>query len=115
MYLTHDGSINEYEEYRSSGAKGVFRNRLLNEENSGKRFALRTFIIKPRGHTPKHMHEQEHGVYIMEGNVIVLVDDEVLNLVAGDVIHIGSNELHQFTNDGSVDVKFLCVRDYLIS
>ena len=115
MYLTHDDSINEYEEYSSSDAEGVFRNRLLNEDNSSKRFALRTFIIKPGGYTPKHTHEQEHGVYIMEGNVKVLVDDKLLNLVAGDVIHIGSNELHQFTNDGSVDVKFLCVRDYLIS
>ena len=115
MYLTSDSSLDEYEEYKGEESREVYRRRLINQENSSRRFALRTFIIKPGGYTPKHMHEQEHGVYIMEGNVTVLVDDEVLHLVAGDVIHIGSNELHQFTNDGFVDVKFLCVRDYLIS
>ena len=112
MFLTRDGSIEEYEEYNQQGVKAVYRKRLLNQENSSKRFALRSYVIKPGGHTSLDTHVHEHGVYIMKGSVRVIVNNAELNLKAGDVIHIGSNETHQFRNDGSENVKFLCIRDY---
>jgi quercetin dioxygenase-like cupin family protein len=115
MYLTRDSTVDDYEEYNPSGVNGVFRKRLLNNENSSKSFALRTYIIKPNGHTALDMHEHEHGVYVMKGSAKVFVNDTELTLAAGDVIHIDSNEPHQFRNDGSEDVKFLCVRDYSTS
>jgi quercetin dioxygenase-like cupin family protein len=112
MYLASDSHLDEYEEYTQEGSKSVYRRRLLNQDNSSKRFALRTYIIKPGGHTSLDTHVHEHGVYIMKGSVRVIVNDTELNLEQGDVIHIGSNEPHQFRNDGSENVKFLCVRDY---
>lgn len=115
MYLTQDSQIDGYEEYHSLGVQGVFRKQLLNKENSSKKFALRTYIILPNGHTSLDTHEHEHGVYIMSGSVKVNVNDNEYDLVAGDVIHIGPNETHQFRNSSSENVKFLCVRDYPIS
>ena len=115
MYITHDGPLSDYEEYKASGVKGVFRNKFLHSENSSQRFALRSYIIKPGGHTSFDIHEHEHGVYIMNGCVKVIVNKSELNLVAGDVIHIASNEPHQFRNESSSNAKFLCVRDYPIS
>jgi quercetin dioxygenase-like cupin family protein len=73
------------------------------------------YVIKPGGYTSLDIHEHEHGVFLMNGNVKVLVNDTELTLVVGDVLHIGSNEPHQFRNDSDEIVKFLCVRDYPIS
>ena len=115
MYHTSDGSLDEYEEYNEEGSKKVYRKRLLNQDNSSQKFALRSYIIKPGGHTSFDIHEHEHGVYIVNGHVKVIVNKSELNLVAGDVIHIASNEPHQFRNESSKNAKFLCVRDYPIS
>jgi quercetin dioxygenase-like cupin family protein len=112
MYLTSDSTLDEYEEHNQKGSKRVYQREFLNQGNSSKRFALRTYIIKPGGHTSLDTHVHEHGVYIMNGSVRVIVNDTELNLEQGDVIHIESNEIHQFRNDGSENVKFLCVRDY---
>jgi quercetin dioxygenase-like cupin family protein len=115
MYLTSDGSLDEYEEYNEEGSKKVYRKRLINQDNSSKRFALRTYIIKPGGNTSFDIHEHEHGVYIMDGEVTVIVNGTELHLVTGDIIHIASNEPHQFRNESLANAKFLCVRDYPIS
>jgi quercetin dioxygenase-like cupin family protein len=115
IYLTKDGSFEDYKQYISNGAKGVFRRRLLNRDNSSKQFALRAYIIKPGGYTPLDTHEHEHGVYIMNGTVKLTVNNSEIDLKAGDVIHIASNEPHQFRNESSEIVKFLCIRDYPIS
>jgi quercetin dioxygenase-like cupin family protein len=115
MFLTKDASPEEYAIYNYPGVKGVRRKRLLNPDNSSKRFALRAYIIEPGGHTSFDIHSHEHGVYILRGEVSVKVDDQELILRSGDVLHISGNEPHQFTNRGAALVKFLCVRDFTSS
>ncbi|MCK4484255.1 MAG: cupin domain-containing protein [Candidatus Thorarchaeota archaeon] len=112
MYLTQDVKPEDYEVYDHPGVKGIRRRRLLNPDNSSKRFALRTYIIEPGGHTSFDVHPEEHGVYIMKGEVTVVVGEKEFNLGPGDVIHIAENEPHQFMNRQSELVKFLCVRDF---
>jgi len=113
VYLTKDVSREEYEPYSQSGFEGVLRRRLLNPENSSKQFALRTYIISPSGHTALDRHSHEHGVYMLRGELEVRVGVEDMVLRTGDVLHIASNEPHQFINRSSRHAKFLCVRNFV--
>ncbi len=115
MYLTKDSNPEEYEVYDASGVKGVRRKQFLNSENSSKKFAMRAYLIEPRGHTAYDVHSHEHGVYILSGKVTVKIGAKELLLCPGDVLHISGNEPHQFFNNHSEPVKFLCVRDFTSS
>ncbi|TXT56123.1 MAG: hypothetical protein BAJATHORv1_30509 [Candidatus Thorarchaeota archaeon] len=115
MFLTQDVDDDAYESYDADGVKGVLRRRLINPDNSSQRFAMRTYIMLPGGHTSYDIHPHEHGVYIMRGEVTVTVGEKELTLSSGDVIHIAGNEPHQFRNLSSEPVKFLCVRDFTSS
>ncbi len=112
MYLTRDVPASEYELYMAEGITGVLWHRLLNPDNSSQKFAMRCYIIQPGGHTSYDTHEHEHGVYMMSGSIRVKVGNEMITLKRGDVIHIASNEPHQFINDGASPAKFLCVRTF---
>ncbi len=115
MFLTKDTIHEKYPLYHHPEMKDVRRRELLTPDNASKNFALRAYIIEPGGHTSYDIHEHEHGVYILSGEVVVKVSDEVLSLDPGDVIYISSNEPHQFFNRGEVPVKFLCVRNFISS
>ncbi len=115
MFLAKDTRPEDYEIYDLPGMKGVRRKRFLNPDNSSKNFALRAYIVEPDGHTSYDVHPHEHGVYILNGEVLVKVGERELILHEGDVIHIGGNEPHQFFNHGKQSVKFLCVRDFTSS
>ena len=112
MFLTKDSEPEEYMIYDSPGMKGVRRKQLLTPENSAKRFALRAYLIESGGHTSYDVHSHEHGVYMMSGCATAIVGKMELLLRPGDVLHISSNEPHQFFNKGSEPAKFLCVRDF---
>ncbi|MFW9799161.1 MAG: cupin domain-containing protein [Candidatus Thorarchaeota archaeon] len=112
MYLTKDVPREEYKPYIQPGFVGVLRRRLLNPENSSRQFAMRTYIVNPGGHTALDKHPHEHGVYVMSGELEVQVGDGKMMLRPGDVLHIASNEAHQFINRTLEDAKFLCIRDF---
>ncbi|MFW9767420.1 MAG: cupin domain-containing protein [Candidatus Thorarchaeota archaeon] len=115
MYLTSDIDSKDYEVYDNPGMKGVRRKRFINPENSAKNFALRAYIIESKGHTSYDIHPHEHGVYVLSGEVTVVVNEQELHLHPGDVLHIKGNEPHQFFNHSIEPVKFLCVRDFTSS
>ncbi|UCE10029.1 MAG: cupin domain-containing protein [Candidatus Thorarchaeota archaeon] len=114
MYLAHDVDVSEYEEYEEDGFKDVLQRRLLDSENSSKRFAMRCYVIRPGGHTAEDVHPHEHGVYMMEGTATLNLSKKEIELEPGDVVHISSYEPHQFRNNSSSNAKFLCVRNYSV-
>jgi quercetin dioxygenase-like cupin family protein len=72
-------------------------------------FAMRQFEIEPGGHTPRHHHDYEHEVYVLEGTGIVTEGDEAHPLKPGDVVFVQPNDVHQFRNTGSKTLKMLCL------
>lgn len=112
MFLTQDVESEEYEAYDNPGMKGVRRKQFLTPENSARSFALRAYVIESGGHTSYDVHSHEHGVYMMSGCATAIVGKMELLLQPGDVLHISSNEPHQFFNNGSEPAKFLCVRNF---
>jgi quercetin dioxygenase-like cupin family protein len=82
---------------------------LIGEADGAPSFAMRQFEVAPGGHTPRHFHDYEHEVFVLEGNGVVVEDQMEHALRPGVVILVKPNEVHQFRNTGSEPLKFLCL------
>ncbi len=94
------------------GAEGVTMRLLVGRDDGAPNFAMRLFEVKPGGCTPRHSHNYEHEVMILEGTAAVGRDEDEANDMtarAGDVVFIPANQTHQFRNIGSGVLKFICL------
>jgi quercetin dioxygenase-like cupin family protein len=82
---------------------------LINEEKGAQNFFMRLFEIESGGYTPLHVHNWEHEVFILEGEGVIVCEDEEKLFRAGDAVFISPNEKHQFRNIGENLVKLLCL------
>ncbi len=85
---------------------------LITKDMGAENFAMRLFEMKPGGYSPLHSHPWEHEVFILEGEGLVVSEEEERKFRAGDVIFIPPNERHQLKNTGQKTVKFLCLIPY---
>jgi quercetin dioxygenase-like cupin family protein len=91
------------------GAAGCSVRWLVGQKDGAPNFAMRQFEVAPGGHTPKHSHDYEHEVFVLEGAGLVIDGDTARPLQAGDVIFVEPNDVHQFRNTGDGPMKFLCM------
>ena len=91
------------------GASGVTMRMMVGRSDGAPNFAMRHFTVEPGGHTPRHSHDYEHEVYVVEGGGRVEQDGEFRDLKAGDVVYVKPNATHQFVNTGRAPFKFLCL------
>ncbi len=54
-------------------------------------------------------HEGEEFLHVVEGKVVFELDDELLNLEAGDSIYFDAEIPHCLRNDSKKDAKVICV------
>ena len=85
---------------------------LITKEIGAENFAMRMFEIDPGGYSPFHSHPWEHGVFILEGEGLVIGERGENKFRAGDIIFISPNEKHQFKYNYEKTVKFLCLVPY---
>ena len=108
--------IFHYDDVKSKDAEGgsskVSVRWLITKEIGAENFAMRLFEVEPEGYTPFHTHAWEHEVFILEGEGVVVAEEEVKLFRAGDVIFLPPNEKHQFRNNGKKTVKILCLIPY---
>lgn len=86
---------------------------LITKEAGAENFAMRMFEMEVGGYSPFHSHPWEHEVFILEGEGLVVGEDDKRKFGAGDAILILPNEKHQFKNDGKKTLKFLCLIPYI--
>ena len=91
------------------GAHGCTVRWLLSESDGTPTFAMREFEVAPGGYTPRHSHDYEHEVFVLEGSGVVFEGDTQHKFTAGDVIFVQPNEVHQFRNTGPEPMRFLCL------
>jgi quercetin dioxygenase-like cupin family protein len=91
------------------GVSGVTMRLLVGRSDGAANFALRQFTVEPGGHTPRHQHNYEHQVYVLEGSGRVEQDGTFHAIGRGDALYVAPNTLHQFVNDGSAPLTFLCI------
>jgi quercetin dioxygenase-like cupin family protein len=92
-----------------AGASGCQIRLLVAERDGAPTFAMRQFEVAPGGHTPKHFHDYEHEVFVIEGSGVAMEGNSEHPLKAGDVVFVRPNEVHQFRNTGGGPLKFLCL------
>ena len=91
------------------GAKNTAIRWLIAESEGAQNFYMRLLEIGPKGNTPRHVHEWEHEVYILEGEGKLVGNEMKLPLRPGDAIFVPGGELHYFENTGSQTLKTLCL------
>jgi len=82
---------------------------LITKEMGAPNFAMRLFEMEPKGYSPLHIHSWEHEVFILEGEGAVIGGNEERKFKAGDAIFIPPNEKHQFRNNSTKTLKFICL------
>lgn len=91
------------------GSQGCSVRILVGERDGAPNFAMRQFEVAVGGHTPRHFHDYEHEVFVLEGTGEVSEGPNTHALRSGDVVLVKPNEVHQFRNTGAVPLKFLCL------
>jgi quercetin dioxygenase-like cupin family protein len=91
------------------GVKGVTMRVMVGRADGAPTFAMRHFTVAPGGHSPRHAHNYEHEVYVVDGRGRVEEDGVFHDLRAGDVVYVAPNVTHQFVNTGNAPFSFLCL------
>ncbi len=97
------------EEVNMEGAKGAKIRWLISQKDKAENFALRMFEIDKDGHTPYHIHEFEHEVFVLEGEGMFVSEWGERPFKAWDTIFVEPNVKHQFKNVGDGVMRFLCI------
>jgi quercetin dioxygenase-like cupin family protein len=85
---------------------------LITGENSGKSIAAFEMIVpgSQRLQAPAHSHDQyEETIYGIDGVLTWTVDGKQIDVSPGQALCIPRGAIHRFDNNGSQDVKTLCV------
>ena len=99
----------DLKEVEMEGATGCGVRQLVGQMDQAPNFAMRQFEVAPGGHTPKHFHDYEHEVFVLEGEGLVVDGDQEQPLASGDVVYVAPNDVHQFRNTGDSPMRFLCL------
>ncbi len=92
-----------------AGAHGTTIRWLFKTSDGAPTFAMRYFVVKPGGNTPKHAHPWEHEVYVIHGTCTVFCEGETRDVEAEHAIFIEPDAIHSFTNNAGEDLIFLCM------
>ncbi len=90
------------------GVKDVRMSVMVGRADGAPTFSLRQFQVAPRGHSPRHSHDYEHEVFVVEGGGTVLLDGTLNLIKQGDVVFVPADHEHQFTA-GENGLRFLCL------
>lgn len=96
------------------GAQGAIKQVPIGRADGAPTFSVRVFTLESGGHTPHHAHEAEHVNYVLEGEGEILTDAGPRRIAQGDYVLIPPQERHQYRNNSSVRLVFLCMvpKDY---
>ena len=93
----------------TEGAKDTEIQWLLAPADGAPNFALRRFVIAPGGYTPRHTHDWEHEVYVLQGAGVLVTEQCHIPLQADQAILVAPGESHQFRCTGSASLEMLCI------
>ena len=83
---------------------------LLRSEQSGGHVSLVENVIPAHNAGPPlHTHDFDEAFYILEGELIFQVEDELITKRAGEVAFVPRNVAHALANHGNADACYLLV------
>jgi len=91
------------------GAQGTTMAVMVGRDDGAPNFAMRQVRVEAGGHTPRHQHDYEHEVLVLDGQGTVLLEGAEQPIRAGDVILVPADEEHQFKAKGDAPLRFVCL------
>jgi quercetin dioxygenase-like cupin family protein len=82
---------------------------VLISSQEGPNFAMRRFVMEPRGGMPNHTNTVEHEQFVLRGHARIGIGDEEFDVQAGDVVFIPEGVPHWYQNVGEENFEFLCI------
>lgn len=106
----------EVEGYRPGAATGVERHTIVggrkdSADAPGPGIEVRYFELQPGAVSRLEKHEHEHFVIVKRGLGYAVIDQDVTEISANDVIYVAPLEIHQFVNRGDEPFGFYCIVD----
>jgi quercetin dioxygenase-like cupin family protein len=89
--------------------KGVTGRVVIGKGDGAENFCMRVFEIAPGGHTPKHVHDWEHEIFVHSGAGEVYGNGTWNGFSTGNVVFVPANEEHQIRNSGKELLTFVCL------
>jgi quercetin dioxygenase-like cupin family protein len=85
-------------------------NVLLRSEQSGGHVSM-TEIVVPAHNAgpPLHTHDFDEAFYVLEGELIFQVEDELMTKRAGELAFVPRNVAHALANHSDADARYLLV------
>lgn len=87
---------------------GAERHILVGADDGARQVELRYFRIPAGGASVRERHPHEHAVMVLHGRAEAQIGEEVHAVGPGDVVFVGSNEMHQFRACPDEPLGFLC-------
>ena len=82
---------------------------LIGKADGAPNFCMRRFDVEPGGYAPRHTHDWEHEIYVVEGKGEVLLGDQWHEVSQGSAVFIPPNADHQIKNSSDGPLAFLCL------
>ncbi|MBC5823225.1 MAG: cupin domain-containing protein [Candidatus Eremiobacteraeota bacterium] len=101
------------QDVQGEGHRGVTRHIISGANGEPAAFSVRYFEVAPGGFTRLERHEHIHSVTVLRGRGHAIVGEDVHTIRAFDHIYVSPRTLHQFVNDSTEPLGFLCVVDAL--
>ena len=99
----------EQKDVEMAGSQKVTVRWLIGRQTGAKTYAMRIFEIAPGGFIPLHTHDEEHEIFVLNGEAEVLGDNGGV-AKKDDVVFVPSNEPHGYDNkEGKDTFRFICV------
>ncbi len=103
----------ERKDYKTDGHnfKDIHRYTLLSDEHPELNSETRYFEIQPGGYSSLEYHRHPHSVIIIRGKGHVILNNEISEISAFDVVYISPDTIHQFHADDGAELGFICIVD----
>lgn len=92
------------------GSTGTSIQWIWSKDDEVPNFYLRRFVITPGNQIGLHSHPEEHEIFILHGEGIIINDlGEEFPIKPEDSLYVPPNEVHGYRNIGQDDLVFLCI------
>lgn len=103
-------NVSEVEPYSPAGHSGTANRRIVGVEDGMDEMEVIIGEIAPGGTADRHHHDDiEQSMYILSGNMDVIIDEKKATLYEGDVVFIPKKAIHEVVNNGEEPVRFILI------
>ncbi len=108
MFISHIKDIPKVQ-LNAPSVKHAAKQVLIGTQQGWEDYVMRMFTLAEGGHTPRHSHDWQHIIYVVEGEGSLYLDGTDHPLTPGSVAYAPEGSEHQLENTGTRDFVFICI------